>query len=242
MLNNITGNEIAPGAPGDDDLLRPLIETEFAGRIALVSSFGAEAAVLLHRVAQIDPAVPVIFLDTGKMFGETLRYREVLIERFGLTDVRSIRPLPETEASQDSKGTLWLTRPDACCHFRKVEPLQRALKGFDAWISGRKRYHGGGRATLPLREENGGQVKINAMADWDRDRVDGYYAAFDLPPHPLVAEGYASIGCLPCTARTGARDDQRAGRWQGMDKTECGIHAPVDSLGSDSVAMIAKTP
>lgn len=214
---------------GKLDPLRPIIESEFPKRIALVSSFGSEAAVLLHRVAQIDRAVPVIFLDTGKMFGETLRYRTMLTKRLGLTDVRSIRPLPEVEAQMDPKGILWMSQPNACCHFRKVEPLQRGLQGFDAWISGRKRIHGGTRSNLPLRETEDGKVKLNAMADWDRLAIDSYYNVHDLPPHPLVADGYLSIGCMTCTSRTASQHDPRAGRWSGLAKSECGIHLSVET-------------
>ncbi len=212
------------------DPLRAAIELEFPGRIVLVSSFGAEAAVLLHRVACIDPSVPVIFIDTGKIFGETLRYRDDLTALFGLTDVRTVRPLPEAEIRQDRAGTLWMSRPDACCYFRKVEPLQRALKGADAWISGRKRHHGGARATLPLRETADGRTKINAMADWNPAMIEAYRTTHGLPPHPLVADGYASMGCMPCTTRVAPEDDPRAGRWSGSNRSECGIHLPMPSV------------
>ena len=211
---------------GHLDPMRPIVDEAFHGRIALVSSFGAEAAVLLHRLAQIDRSVPVIFLDTGKMFGETLRYRDTLVERLGLTDIRC--PKPDDEVRQDPDGTLWMSRPDACCFLRKVAPLNRALHGFDAWISGRKRIHGGTRGTLPLREAAvDGKVKINPMADWDRADIESYFAHFDLPAHPLVADGYFSIGCMPCTGRSTSRDDPRSGRWAGLAKTECGIHLPL---------------
>ncbi|MDA0664503.1 MAG: phosphoadenylyl-sulfate reductase [Proteobacteria bacterium] len=212
------------------DPLRAVIRTEFSGRILLVSSFGAEAAVLLHRVARINPDVPVIFVDTGKIFGETLRYRDELTAMLGLTDVRSVQPLPEAENREDPDGTLWMSRADACCYFRKVEPLERALQGADAWISGRKRHHGGARATLPWRETAAGRTKINAMADWNPAMIQAYCAAHDLPPHPLVADGFASIGCMPCTTRVSPQGDARSGRWSGSRKTECGIHLPLLSV------------
>ncbi len=207
---------------------------EFTGRIALVSSFGAEAAVLLHMAAQIDPALPVIFLDTGKLFGETRRYRDVLVDRLGLRDVRTIEPDIARIAADDPDGTLWRSAPDRCCALRKVEPLDRALAGFDAWINGRKRSHGGLRAALPLVEQADGKVKLNPLAEWLAPDVAAYFATHDLPPHPLEADGYHSIGCLPCTDRAAPGEDLRAGRWRGQDKTECGIHlTPAPARGED---------
>jgi len=196
----------------------------FTGRIALVSSFGAEAAILLHMAAELDPALPVIFLDTGKLFGETLRYRDTLVRTLGLRDVRTIVPEADRLATEDPHGTLWRSDPDRCCALRKVEPLARALGGFDAWINGRKRGHGALRATLPLVERDGGKVKLNPLAGWSAQDTAAYFAAHDLPAHPLEADGYRSIGCLPCTDRAAPGEDPRAGRWRGQDKTECGIH------------------
>ena len=205
-------------------LLAAMIEKEFSGSIALVSSFGAEAAVLLHMVSGIEPSLPIIFLDTGKIFGETLRYRDSLVNRLSLTDVRSVQPEAETVAKLDPDGMLWQENGDACCAMRKVEPLERALKGLDAWITGRKRYQGQRRAVLPVIEALGGRIKINPLASWTRDLVDEYFMEHKLPHHPLQSEGYQSIGCMPCTDRVVAGEDFRAGRWRGSDKTECGIH------------------
>jgi phosphoadenosine phosphosulfate reductase len=202
------------------DLLRPMIESEFRGRIALSSSFGAEAAVLLHMVAEIDPATPVLFLDTGKLFGETKRYRRVLSERLGFTDVRDLRPDPSDLEARDRDGVLWQSAPDSCCYVRKVLPLRRALQDFDAWINGRKRFQGGLRHDLPPIEEFEGRIKLNPLANWTRAMLDDYIDAHDLPRHPLIADGFASIGCMPCTAPAESRD----GRWAGREKTECGIH------------------
>lgn len=202
------------------DLLRPMIASEFKGRIALSSSFGAEAAVLLHMVAEIDPATPVLFLDTGKLFGETKRYRHELSERLGLTDVRDLRPDPADLEARDRDGILWQSAPDACCYVRKVLPLRRALQEFDAWINGRKRFQGGQREDIPAIEEFEGRIKLNPLASWTRAMLDDYIEAHDLPRHPLVADGFASIGCMPCTAPAESRD----GRWAGREKTECGIH------------------
>jgi phosphoadenosine phosphosulfate reductase len=206
------------------DLLEPMIRQVFAGRIAVVSSFGTESAVLLTMVAAIDPAVPVIFLDTGKHFEETLEYREELTAELGLTDVRSVRPDWSQLLARDPDGTLWRNGPDSCCHLRKVLPLRRALEGFDAWITGRKRYQGGVRWDLPPIEAADGKVKINPLARWSLDRVEAAYAARDLPQHPLLADGYLSVGCEPCTRPTAPGTDLRSGRWAGLAKNECGIH------------------
>lgn len=205
-------------------LLRPLIEREFPGRIALVSSFGTEAAVLLHLAASVDRALPVIFIDTGKHFGETLRYRDALRARLGLEDLRVVGPVAERVAARDAEGVLWHADPDACCRLRKVEPLAEALAGFDAWISGRKRYQGGARAALPLIEAVEGRIKVNPLAPWSAADIEAAFAAHDLPRHPLEADGFPSVGCMPCTMRASSSEDRRAGRWAGTGKTECGIH------------------
>ena len=210
-------------------LLQPLIEREFAGSIALVSSFGAEAALLLHMVATIDRATPVLFLDTQKHFGETLRYRDLLVARLGLTDVRSLTPDVEEVARQDPDGMLWHRAPDACCALRKVVPLERALRPFAAWITGRKRYQGGTRAALPAIEAEGPRVKINPLASFGACDIEAEFAARGLPPHPLVADGFLSIGCMPCTARPVRASDPRSGRWAETEKTECGIHQSLNS-------------
>jgi phosphoadenosine phosphosulfate reductase len=205
-------------------LLRPLVEREFPGRIAIVSSFGAEAAVLLQMAASIDPGLPVIFLDTGKLFGETLRYRDLLVRRLGLTDLRVIKPESSVLSAVDPDGVLWHDDADSCCGARKVAPLRRALAGFDAWVSGRKRFQGALRSFLPVIELSGAKIKINPLARWPKIRLEEEFARHDLPRHPLEADGFRSIGCLPCTARVAPGEDPRTGRWAGRDKTECGIH------------------
>jgi phosphoadenosine phosphosulfate reductase len=209
-------------------LLDAMIHREFAGRIALVSSFGAEAAILLNLVAAVDSATPVVFIDTGKLFGETLRYRDQLAARLGLTDVRTIKPEPERVEQADADGVLWYGNPDMCCYIRRVEPLQRALLGFDAWISGRKGFHGGERQGLPRIEAgDDGRIKINPLAYWQKIDIEDYFARHGLPRHPLEADGFLSIGCMPCTDRVAPGEDMRAGRWRGSGKSECGIHVPV---------------
>ncbi|MBS0331276.1 MAG: phosphoadenylyl-sulfate reductase [Proteobacteria bacterium] len=196
----------------------------FGDRLALVSSFGAESAVLLHLVSRVKPDMPVLFLDTGMLFGQTLDYRRQLAQRLGLTHVRDLRPAYQDLATGDPAAKLWQTDTDACCHIRKVLPLDRALTEFDAWISGRKRFHGGARLSLPVVEAADYQVKFNPLANWAKADLDAYMAEHDLPAHPLVAQGFPSIGCWPCTNPVEAGGDVRAGRWAGKDKTECGIH------------------
>jgi phosphoadenosine phosphosulfate reductase len=217
-------------------LVRVMIETEFPGRVAATSSFGAEAAVMLDLVAQVDPATPVIFLDTRKLFGETLRYRGELRNRLGLADLRVVGPTEAEEARLDPDGVLWRADPDACCRFRKVVPLARSLAGFDAWFTGRKRFHGGSRTALPTIEADGGRVKVNPLATWSREDIVAHFAARGLPAHPLVADGYSSIGCMPCTDRPRPGGGLRDGRWAGSEKTECGIHeGPLDWPGSENL-------
>lgn len=207
-----------------EDPLLASIE-RFQGRIALVSSFGAESAVLLHMIAEIDRTIPVIFLDTGKLFAETLRYRETLADWLGLRDLRTARPDPERLARADPRGDLWRDDPDGCCWQRKVEPLEAALAGFDAWITGRKRFHGGERYALDAVEhEPSGRVKVNPLARWSAADVLAYFIRYDLPRHPLAARGFRSVGCAPCTRAVRPDESPRAGRWAGRMKTECGIH------------------
>lgn len=208
------------------DMLADLLKGDLQGRIAAVSSFGAESAVLLHMIATIDKDVPVIFVNTQKIFGETLAYRDELSERLGLTDLRVYRPDPRLLAARDATSLRWSYDPDGCCDLRKVEPLRRALQPFDAWISGRKGFQAKSRTALPRFEEDEGRLKLNPLADWDKARLDAYFTEHDLPRHPLEAQGYPSIGCAPCTSKVQPGEDPRAGRWRGWDKVECGIHLP----------------
>jgi phosphoadenosine phosphosulfate reductase len=193
-------------------------------RLALVSSFGTESAALLKVMAGVDPAIPVIFLDTGWLFEETLGYRDMLIATLGLRDVRSIKPQDDALRREDPDRELWFSDPDACCRIRKVEPLRRALAPFDAWINGRKRFQGGLRAAIAVVEDDGNRLKFNPFANVSREAVEAIYADGGLPAHPLSASGYQSVGCMPCTSRTLEAEDSRAGRWRGRSKTECGIH------------------
>lgn len=200
------------------------LQTVGRERLAVVSSCGTESAALLKVTADVDPAIPVIFLDTGWLFEETLAYRDTLIATLGLRDVRSIRPLEETLSREDRNRELWFSDPDACCRIRKVEPLARALAPFSAWINGRKRFQGGLRAAIPVVEREGARLKFNPFANVSREEIEAIYALAKLPPHPLAASGYLSVGCMPCTSRASPDEDARAGRWRGRAKTECGIH------------------
>jgi phosphoadenosine phosphosulfate reductase len=193
-------------------------------KLALVSSFGTQSAALLKVMADVDPAIPVIFLDTGWLFEETLAYRDTLIEKLGLRDVRSIKPPEETLSREDPDRDLWFSNPDACCRIRKVEPLRRALQPFDGWINGRKRFQGGLRSDIAVVEQDGTRLKFNPFANVSREGIEAIFKSAELPLHPLAASGYLSIGCMPCTSRTSADEDERAGRWRGRPKTECGIH------------------
>jgi phosphoadenosine phosphosulfate reductase len=200
------------------------LQTVGREHLAVVSSFGTESAALLKVMADVDPAIPVIFLDTGWLFEETLAYRDTLIATLGLRDVRSIKPLDETLSREDPDRELWFSDPDACCRIRKVEPLKRALAPFRGWINGRKRFQGGLRADIAVVEDDGNRLKFNPFANVSREEIEAIYSLAKLPPHPLAASGYLSVGCMPCTSRTSADEDARAGRWRGRAKTECGIH------------------
>ena len=206
-------------------LLKHALDDVQIGKVALVSSFGAESVVLLHMVSQIAPDTPVLFLDTEMLFPETLAYQRQVAEQLNLTDVRVITPSRAKLMEQDVDGILHTIDPDACCSLRKTQPLEEALVEFGGWITGRKRVQGGKRAQLPLYEKDDGQrIKINPLADWDHAKLDAYMSEHNLPRHPLVTRGFKSVGCAPCTTKVGEDEDPRAGRWRGMEKSECGIH------------------
>lgn len=195
------------------------------GRIALVSSFGAESVVLLHMVSVIDPATPVLFIDTQMLFAETLSYQQDVAAKLGLQDVRTIHASKISLLAGDPDGTLNQRDTDACCDLRKVRPMEAALAPFDSWITGRKRFQSGTRAALDFFETEGDiRIKINPLAHWAPEDVQEYMVNNRLPRHPLVAKGYPSIGCAPCTSPVKPGEDPRAGRWRGADKEECGIH------------------
>lgn len=197
---------------------------EFVDNIALVSSYGAEAIVLLHLVSQVDANLPVIFIDTGKLFGETKRYRDKVNQLLKLTNIISYKGDEEEIKVADPKGILWAKDTTACCHVRKVLPYARATEPYAALITGRKRFQGDTRSELNIFELTNGQVKINPLANWGLEELKNYILNNDLPRHPLVADGYLSIGCMPCTDRVETDAEYRDGRWHGQEKTECGIH------------------
>ncbi|MBM0170132.1 phosphoadenylyl-sulfate reductase [Altererythrobacter sp. C41] len=217
------------------EMLRTVIADGLVGELATVSSFGAESAVLLHLISQIDPALPVLFLETGKHFPETLAYRDTLVERLGLTGLVNLEPDPKLLARRDETGLRWSYDPDGCCEIRKVLPLAAALSGYDATLTGRKAFQSATRANLPRFEvdssDSQGRLKINPLIDWTADDLANYMAEHDLPRHPLVEQGYPSIGCSPCTHKVAPGEDPRSGRWKGWDKTECGIHTPLTDEG-----------
>ncbi len=215
------------------DMLEVLLRENILGDVAIVSSFGAESSVLLHLIASIDPSVPVLFLDTGKHFPETITYKEELRDRLGLKDLRDLKPDAELLAQKDGNGLRWSFDPDGCCEIRKVLPLQKALAGFDAQFTGRKAFQSSTRSALPRFEIEDGRLKVNPLADWNKERLEAYVAEHDLPIHPLVQLGYPSIGCSPCTSKVEAGEDPRSGRWKGWNKVECGIHTSVENAADE---------
>lgn len=212
-------------------LLRVMIEEQFNGKIMLSSSFGAESALLLSMVARIDSAVPVLFMDTRRLFGETLRYQKQLTDHFGLEDVRVLRPDEGLLQRLDADDMLFAHDSDKCCEIRKILPLDKQMKllkeqGFKGWITGRKQFQSQTRDALKTVEAAGDFIKINPLAHWSSKDIKQAYLAENLPPHPLVADGFKSIGCMPCTSPVAPGADDRSGRWADMNKTECGIHLP----------------
>lgn len=197
---------------------------QYNGKIVLASSLGVDSAVMLHLVSQIDKSLPIIFLDTGKHFRETLHYRDMLISDLGLTGFQNVVPDASDLKAEDPDGQLHLSEPDACCDLRKVRPLDGAISGYAARITGRKRYQTPDRVNMPILELGGRQAKVNPLAYWSAKDVTAYMRRHDLPPHPMLALGFLSIGCQPCTTRVSDGEDPRAGRWRNTEKTECGIH------------------
>jgi phosphoadenosine phosphosulfate reductase len=225
-LEAATRLEALYGQLSPETILEIAINDCFAGEIAAVSSFGADSAVLLDMIARIDPGLPVIFLDTGKHFDETLDYRDRLADDLGLTGLRVVAPREDLLARDDPDGRLHQRDTDACCAIRKVEPMARAVQPFRAWLTGRKRFQSATRAKLAVFEAVGERVRVNPLASWTTSDLAAYMRAHDLRENPLVAYGYLSIGCFPCTEPVKPGEDARSGRWAGQVKTECGIHLP----------------
>ena len=211
---------------GTSYLLEAVLTRGLFDRIAMVSSFGADSAVLLHLIAQIDRTLPVLFIETALLFEETLTYQQTLADHLGLTNVQVICASKRTVDAVDPYNALRFSNPDACCDLRKTQPLNDALQGYDAWITGRKRHQAQTRQGLHYfdLDEGTARIKINPLIDWKPARIAAHLDTHDLPRHPLVARGYPSIGCAPCTTRVALGEDPRAGRWRGSGKTECGLH------------------
>jgi phosphoadenosine phosphosulfate reductase len=224
MLDEAAGLDALYGHLPPAEIIARSIELFGAGDIAAVSSFGADSAVLLHMVARIDRSLPIVFLDTGKHFGETLDYRDALAADLGLTDIRIITPEEAALNRDDPDGKLHLTNTDACCAIRKVEPMARGVEPFRAWFTGRKRFQAASRSSLPAFEAVGARIRINPLARWTTSDLASYMRKHQLRENPLVAYGYLSIGCFPCTQPVQPGEDARSGRWAGHAKTECGIH------------------
>lgn len=215
-------NYLYDSAPAEDIIAVSL--QEFGTGLAAVSSFGADSAVLLHLIAQVQPSLPILFLQTNKHFPATLRYQAQLVQELGLTDVRDLLPDAASLKTHDPLGALCLTDKDRCCDLRKVQPLARGVAPFQAWFTGRKQFQAATRNSLPAFEAVGQHIRINPLRNWSAEQLEFYRQTYHLPSHPLVEQGYRSIGCMPCTRPVGDDEDQRAGRWSGSGKTECGIH------------------
>jgi phosphoadenosine phosphosulfate reductase len=196
----------------------------FGARFCVTSSFAD--AVLAHLASRVAPGTDVVFLDTGLHYPETLQVRDQVAGSLPVR-VRSVRPRLTVGQQDGLYGPRLFSRaPDECCALRKVEPLERALAGYDAWAAGLRRDESPTRANTPVVhfEATRGKVKVNPLATWSRADVDAYIARWDVPVNPLLRQGYGSVGCWPCTRRVTAGEDPRAGRWPLFDKTECGLH------------------
>ncbi len=213
-----------------------VLERLYPGRVTAISSFGADSAILLHMISKIDRTTPVVFLDTGKHFSKTLKFRDALVNDFGLTDVRAIAPDPGRLRSDDPTGNLHRLDADACCAIRKVEPMNRAVEPFAAWLTGRKRFQSATRSALRVFEAVGPRMRINPLANLTADEIRNYLFMNEIREHPLVAHGYLSIGCEPCSAPVKPGEQARSGRWAGLGKTECGIHFPADAKARPATA------
>ena len=220
-------------------VLRQALTELLPGEMAIVSSFGADSAVLLHMVAQVDAGLPIYFLETGKHFPETLAYVETLKKQLGLRNVTALQPDPADLTRFDPDGTLWETDPDSCCHIRKTEPLEPILEHFAGWVTGRKRFQTKERGVLPHFElTSDDRIKVNPLAYWSDADVNRYKREHNLPEHPLFDRGFKSIGCAPCTSAVAEGEDARAGRWRGLDKKECGIHFDFNGAIASPMAKV----
>jgi phosphoadenosine phosphosulfate reductase len=207
-----------------EDVLRWAYE-QFGDRMCLTCSWQRQSSVLVHMVSELGLDIPVIELDTQLLFRETYETRDALVDRYGLKLVRP-EVLTVAEQHRQEGPNLWERDPDRCCHLRKVEPLERALQPYEAWVTGIRREQALTRANAQKVEwsERYGVWKIQPIVDWDAKRVQAYIVVNEIPYNPLHDAGYPSIGCIPCTRPVAGAEDERAGRWQDSDKIECGIH------------------
>jgi phosphoadenosine phosphosulfate reductase len=198
---------------------------EFGDKLCLTCSWQKQSSVLVHMVSELGLKIDVIELDTHLFFRETYETRQALVDRYG---IQLIQPAIPTVAEQHRMEgpNLWERDPDRCCHIRKVEPLLRGLQPYGAWISGIRRDQSPSRAGTPKVEWSSRYEawKLHPLADWDEKRVWAYIKVNEIPYNPLHEAGYRSIGCIPCTRPTAPDEEERAGRWAGSDKLECGIH------------------
>jgi phosphoadenosine phosphosulfate reductase len=209
---------------------------EFAPRFAMTSSFGPESGVLLHMVSRVATDLPVLFLETGYHFPETLDYKKQLSQMLGLTNVIDLSADPAKKAAfvAENAGVPYEKNPDACCHLNKVEPLDAALKNYDAWMSGIRRNQTDFRKGVRIVEEyEGGVYKISPLVNMTSRDAWWYLKEHQIPQHPLFEKGYMSVGCWPCTKPIQAGDDERSGRWAGKAKKECGIHTFKEVVAKD---------
>ena len=221
FLNQLNDNskKLSP-----QDILDNSINNIFKKKMVYVCSFGTESAIILHMISDIDRSFPIILLNTNYLFKETIEYKDYLIGKFKFSDFKEISPSVEDLKINDSKGTLWKEDPDLCCNIRKVLPLQKELKKYDAWVSGRKSYHEGERKNLKFFEYINKKIVVNPLAKVKRDFVNSYFKIHNIERHPLFESGYQSLGCTHCTVKTSKIDSPRSGRWANKIKTECGIH------------------
>ncbi|MEE2694747.1 MAG: phosphoadenylyl-sulfate reductase [Pseudomonadota bacterium] len=206
------------------EIIEESIKKNFKDDIAYVCSFGSESAIILHMISEIKNDLPIIMLNTNFLFSETLEYRDYLLKRLKLTNFKEIFPDSSDIETADKNNDLWKKNPDSCCNIRKVVPLQKELEKYTSWISGRKSYHEGERRNIKSFEYLNGKIVINPLADVEKGFVDAYFKNKKINRHPLVDQGYLSIGCINCTVKTIDVNDPRSGRWHNKLKTECGIH------------------
>jgi phosphoadenosine phosphosulfate reductase len=230
---DIESTNVSLGQGTPEQILRWAVEV-FHPRLTMATAFGAEGCCLIHMLAEIQPTVRIFNLDTGYQFQETLDLRERIKERYGI-EVEMVRPeLTVAEYEAEHGGPLYRIRPDQCCHDRKVLPLRRAVAGYDAWISAIRRDQTSHRAAAGVVQWDAkfNLMKVNPLLNWTKKDIWAFIAKHDVPYNPLHDQGYPSIGCWPCTRAVAEGEDDRAGRWSGSLKKECGLHVIEHQDGS----------